>query len=469
MTWKVWSPGQPSVLTKKQKRISADLRKSVAETQMTRHIVAICLLALAAGSVASLARQQTDTAVATAQEQTPTVVAQGPVAVPEPSDQAMRFYRTGMVWWSVFVSWGILIPALILFTGLSARMRNLAQKIGRKWFFTIGAYAALYFLLRYVVDFPLDYLQGFVRQHAYGLSNQSFGQWLGDSLKTLLLTVVIVGLILPGPYFFLKKSPRRWWLYTAVVAVPFGIFFLVVQPIWIAPLYDDFGPMRDSELEADILALADRAGIEGTRVFEVDKSADTEAVNAYVSGFLNTKRIVLWDTIVAKLNREQLLFVMGHEMAHYVLRHRWYLIVFYAVLGLCSLYAAHRSVDWVIRRFRRQFGFDRVSDVASLPLLIILINVFTLVVSPVELGFSRMLEHEADRFGLEITQDNHAAATSWLVLQRENLGNPRPGPIYRLFRASHPVLADRIEFSNTYRPWEAGEDLKYGHLFRGRR
>lgn len=432
---------------------------------MTRAIVAVVVLVVAAGTPEAIAEQQTDAAVAAAQERTPTAEVEDPVAVPEPSEKAMRFYRTGMAWWSVFVLWGILIPALILFTGLSARMRDLAQKIGRTWFLTIGAYAALYFVLRYVIDFPLDYVARFVRQHAYDLSNQSFAQWLGDTLKTLGITVVVGGLILPGPYFFLKKSPRRWWLYTTLAGIPVGIFFLVVQPIWIAPLYDDFGPMRDPALEADILALAEQVGIEGGRVFEVSKSAETEAVNAYVTGFLTTKRIVLWDTIVAKLNREQLLFVMGHEMGHYVLRHIWYVILFYVLLGLTSLYVAHRSVEWLIRRFHVRFGFDRVSDVASLPLLILLINVFTLIASPVELAFSRTLEREADRFGLEITQDNHAAATSWLVLQRENLDNPRPGSIYRLFRASHPVLADRIEFSNTYRPWETGEELRYEHLF----
>jgi hypothetical protein len=133
---------------------------------MSRAIVAVAVLVVAAVAPEAVAGQQADAAVAPVQERTAAAEVEGPVVVPEPSEKAMHFYRTGMAWWSVFVLWGILIPALILFTGLSARMRDLAQKIGRTWFLTIGAYAALYFVLRYVVDFPLDYVVRFVRQHA---------------------------------------------------------------------------------------------------------------------------------------------------------------------------------------------------------------------------------------------------------------------------------------------------------------
>ena len=124
------------------------------------------------------------------------------------------------------------------------------------------------------------------------------------------------------------KSPRRWWLYTSALAVPFIILIVLVQPVWIDPLFNRFGPMQDKALEAEILALADRAGIEGGRVFEVAKSEDTKALNAYVNGFGSTKRIVLWDTIIKALDRRKLLVVMGHEMGHYVLDHLWQLIAF---------------------------------------------------------------------------------------------------------------------------------------------
>jgi STE24 endopeptidase len=229
----------------------------------------------------------------------------------------------------------------------------------------------------------------------------------------------------------------------------------------IAPLFDDFGPMRDKALEGKILELAERAGIEGGRVFDVNKSEDTKTMNAYVGGLLDTKRIVLWDTLLRKLNREQVLVVMGHEMGHFVLGHVWKLLGLLSVLILAALYAAHRAIGFLIPRFQHRFGFTDVSDVASLPLLSLLISVFLLLMQPIALAYTRQIKREADRFGLEITQSNFAMASPLTLLQDENLAHPRPGPLYMLWRSWHPPLAEHIEFANSYRPWATGEPLTY--------
>ena len=391
----------------------------------------------------------------------------GPVAVPEPSDQAMRYYRSGNVLWLINVLWGLAIPALFLFTGFSARIRDWARAIGRKWFFIIAVYIVIFIAINFAINFPLDYYQGFVRQHAYDLSNQTFGKWLADALKSLMIGTILGVLFLWIPYLLIKRSPKRWWLYSGLAAVPFIFFLLLVSPLWIDPLFNDFGPMQDKQLETEILALAERAGIEGGRVYEVNKSVDTETVNAYVTGFLGSKRIVLWDTIIEKLDDEELIFVMGHEMGHYVLWHAIKGILFFSVLIMVALFLVHRTAARLIHRFRRQFKFEHLSDIASLPLLILLFNVFSLALQPVAFGFTRYMEHEADRFGLEITRDNHSAASAFVKLQAENLGNPRPGPLYKLWRATHPTLGERIDFCNSYRPWQTGEPLRYGDRFSG--
>src|SRR6185369_11237847 len=240
----------------------------------------------------------------------------------------------------------------------------------------------------------------------------------------------------------------------------------LVAPVWIAPLFNKFEPMHDKALETRILALADRAGIEGSRVFEVNKSVDTKTLNAYVAGLWQTKRIVLWDTIIRRLDERQLLFVMGHEMGHYVLHHGPRIIAFLWALALLSLYAAHRLCDGLIRRHHARFGFERLDDVASWPLLTLVFALVTLVAQPAFNAFDRYQEHEADRFGLEITRDNRAAAEAFLRLYQQNLDVPRPNPILHILRDSHPSVAERIEFANSYRPWERGERLEYGDKFR---
>jgi Zn-dependent protease with chaperone function len=406
---------------------------------------------------------------ASEQQVSPNQIDRGPVRVPEPSEKAIRYYRSGNVLWVVENVWGIIVPVLFLFTGFSARIRAWAAKVGRKWFFVIGLYFILFTLLNYLIDFPLSYYQEFVRQHAYGLSNQTFRKWFGDSLKELAVGLVIGFATLWIPYLLLKKSPRRWWLYTSILAVPFICVFMLIAPVFIDPLFNDFGPMKNKALELKILALADQAGIEGSRVYEVNKSVDTKAINAYVNGFMSTKRIVLWDTILQKLDEQELLVVMGHEMGHYVLGHVIKGILFFSLLILATLYVANLTAGHLISRFKERFGFSQFSDIASLPLLILLINSFSLIVTPIALSFSRHQEHEADRFGLEITRNNHAAATAFVKLQQENLSNPRPGPLYKLWRSSHPPIGERIDFCNTYKPWERGEPLRYGNLFsRGR-
>jgi Zn-dependent protease with chaperone function len=282
----------------------------------------------------------------------------------------------------------------------------------------------------------------------------------------LLIGIVIGFLFLWVPYLLLKKSPRRWWLYTGLLAIPFLILVILVQPVWIDPLFNKFGPMNNKDLEAKILALAEKAGIEGSRVYEVAKSEDTKALNAYVTGFGATKRIVLWDTTLAKLDEDELLFVMGHEMGHYVLGHVWKSILFFSLLIIVTLYAIHRTAGWMIGKFHRRFGFTELSDMASLPLIILLFSAYFLIVTPVALAFSRHNERESDRFGLEITQNNRAAATAFVKLQQENLAVPRPHVLVKLWRASHPTLGERIDFCNEYRPWQRGEALRYGEVFK---
>jgi STE24 endopeptidase len=386
-----------------------------------------------------------------------------PVPVPEPTPLALRYHHGNNILWVVDTLVGFLVPGVILFAGWSARLRAWAERVsGGRRTPTILLYVVAFVVLTSIATLPLDFYESFVREHAYGLSNQTLGKWAGDAVKSLL----VAGIALPVgaliPYALLRWSPRRWWLWCTAAALPLLAFVYLVAPIWVSPLFNRYGPLSDKALEARILAEAQRAGIEGSRVFEVNKSVDTKAISAYVTGFGASKRIVLYDTILEKLEPDEILFVVGHEMGHYVLRH-----VLLGLLGSwlligASLYAVHRLAGRLIARYAARFGFDRLDDPASVPLFLLLVSAVSLVTTPLILAGSRHLEHEADRFGLELTRSNRAAATAFVKLQQENLGIPRPGMFYTLFRGSHPSLADRIEFANEYRPWTTGAPLVYG-------
>ncbi|HSS48175.1 MAG TPA: M48 family peptidase, partial [Thermoanaerobaculia bacterium] len=163
-----------------------------------------------------------------------------PVPVPAPSDKAMQYYRSGNVLWVIQTLWGFAVPALLLFTGVSAWMRDAARSVGRNWFFTIVIYGLFFTVATFLLSLPLDWYADFVRQHAYGLSDQTAAKWWRDSLTGLAVGCVMTALVLWVPYLLLRASPKRWWLYTGLAAIPMIVILLVVAPIWIEPLFNKF-------------------------------------------------------------------------------------------------------------------------------------------------------------------------------------------------------------------------------------
>lgn len=377
---------------------------------------------------------------------------QAKVAVPEPSEKAMRFYRGNNALWAFNQVWAILVTGGLAFSGLSARIRTVAQRIGRLWFLSVGIYVIAYLAVVFAINLPLSFYQGFIRLHAYGLSNQTLGKWTHDWTTRVAVEMAVGFALTWVPYGLMARSPRRWWLYMGLLSVPFLFATMLVEPVWIDPLFNRFGPMKDKTLERRILDLAERSGIEGSRVFEVEKSVDTKAMNAYVTGVFGTKRIVLWDTLLTKMDPPEVLAVMGHEMGHYALGHVVRSILLGSLVILAGLLFVDRAGRWLIGRFRDRLGFERLSDVASVPLVLMLMHVSSLFLGPVVLAYSRYQEHEADKFALDLTRDNHAAATAFVKMQDENLSNPRPGLFYTIFRASHPSIGERIDFCNAYHP-----------------
>jgi STE24 endopeptidase len=385
------------------------------------------------------------------------------VTIPEPSSEALRYHQGQDLFWIADQAAGLVIPLLFLFTGWSGRLVGwIRRRVGGRWFWTVALYAVLYGLLSTLLQLPLTYAETYVFQHAFGQSNQTPAKWISDQLNGALVGLVLAFLVTWIPYLVLRRSPRRWWLWTTVALTPVMLLMFVVSPIWIAPLFNNFGPMQDKVLEAKVLALAARGGITGAPVFEVDASVDSRQLEAYVTGFGPTKRIVLYDTIIKAMNERELLFVVGHEMKHYLMDDVWKLLGILCAILLAGLFAVDRGGRAAVARWQGSFGFTDLADPASLPLLLFGLSLVILVVTPGIMAVERDIEHEADRFGLEITQDNDAAATAFIKLGAESLGVPNPDWLERTFRMSHPSLADRITFAQDYHPWTDGEPLVYG-------
>jgi len=355
--------------------------------------------------------------------------------------------------------YGALAALLLLFSGLSARIRDVAHRAGKGRYLRVLVYLTLYSLVAWAITFPFSWLQGFALEHQYHLSNQNFGQWFVDELKGLGLSVIFLGIvpIAALSYWGIAKSPRRWWLWLAIGSFPVTVMAVLIQPLVIDPAFNKFTPLHDKQLESKILALAEKAGIPGRKVFEVNKSAQTKKLNAYVSGFGASQRIVLWDTTLKDMKEDEILFVMGHEMGHYVLHHIWKGILMTVVLSTLFFYLSYVFTGWALARFGARWGFTELSDVASMPLIVGTIGLISFIAQPMTNSFTRAIEHEADQFGLEVTQLNDAGARAFIKLGAGNKSNPEPNPLIKAFVYTHPPLVERIRYALEYHPWTEGK------------
>jgi len=361
-------------------------------------------------------------------------------------------------------AYGVVLLWLILKWRLAPKYRDWAEKASRNRFVQAAILAPLLILTIDALSLPLDIHQQWVDRR-YGLSIQSWPSWMWDWTKSELLTVIGGAIVVYILYAVIRKSPRRWWFYFWLVSLPLGLLVVFAQPLVVDPMFHKFEPLaqKDPALTASLERLARHIGenIPPERMFWMGASEKSTELNAYVTGFGASKRIVLWDTTVAKMNTPQIVFVAGHEMGHYVLRHIPKGIALGALFSLLLFYLAFRSIDWMMSRWGPAWHIRGVDDLASLPALLLLLAIFSFVSDPIANAVSRHFEHQADQYGLEATHSltpdsGEVAAQSFQVLGEVDLSDPAPNPVDVFLFYTHPPVADRIRFALTYDPWASG-------------
>ena len=380
-----------------------------------------------------------------------------------PENRAYSSARTRLAFVEPFYE--IAVVLLVLFTGIAARIRDLAHRVSPRRYVRALVYVAVYGAAAFVLTLPLDFYEGFVLEHRYGLSNQSAGAWLGDEIKLVLFQTFFLGVVPVVAWILraIEHQPRRWWIRLTIFAAPFAAASYLVTPLVIEPAFNKFTPLSNLELRDKILALGARAGIPARKVLEANRSAQTNKINAYVSGFGPSQRIVLWDTTLKSMSEDEILFVMGHEMGHYKLHHIWKGIAWIVLFSGVTFYLVAMLAPPLARRFGPRWGFDALHDLAAVPLLLGLVTLVLFVLSPAINAVERGIEHDADVYAVEITRDNDAGARSFLKLGAQNRSNPEPSPIVKLFLFDHPPLIERIRFALEYRPWEQGRPNRLFH------
>ncbi|EZP78722.1 Zn-dependent protease with chaperone function [Parageobacillus genomosp. 1] len=339
----------------------------------------------------------------------------------------------------------------LLAFGVAQALRTWVEQTA-KWFPVQSAlYAFWLSLIITALSLPIQFA-GYHLSRTYGVSTQSLASWFRDRLTDFFVHTVLLVLIAATLYWLIRRFERRWWLYAWMLCVPFMIFFMFIQPVVIDPLYNEFYPLKDKKLEAKILALASEANIPAEHVFEVNMSEKTNALNAYVTGIGSHARIVLWDTTLQRLNEDEVLFIMAHEMGHYVMKHIYWGLAGYIVLALFGLWLVSKLIRWSLGRWGRRIGIRRLSDIASFPLLLLLVSLLSFAASPLVNAVSRYEEHAADKYAIELTKNTDAAISSFQKLTKAGLSEVNPPLLVKLFRYTHPTMLERIVFLEEYAP-----------------
>ncbi|WP_243572010.1 M48 family metallopeptidase [Bacillus stercoris] len=369
-----------------------------------------------------------------------------PASFMKPSDLAVAeqyskiknflfFIEVPLDWFLFFV---------LLVSGVSTKIKKWMEAAVPFRFLQIVGFVFVLSLITTLVTLPLDWI-GYQVSLDYNISTQTTASWAKDQVISFWISFPIFALCVLVFYWLIKRHEKKWWLDAWLLTVPFSLFLFFIQPVIIDPLYNDFYPLKNKELESKILELAEEANIPADHVYEVNMSEKTNALNAYVTGIGANKRIVLWDTTLNKLDDSEILFIMGHEMGHYVMKHVYIGLAGYLLVSLAGFYVIDKLYKRTVRLTRSMFHLEGRHDLAALPLLLLLFSVLSFAISPFSNAVSRYQENKADQYGIELTENREAAVKTFQDLAVTGLSQVDPPVLVKIFRGSHPSIMERIQ------------------------
>ncbi len=357
-----------------------------------------------------------------------------------PSVNVKRYNRTKLLVSLTGGTVSFLFTIALVTSNVTRSVEQYAFSVSSNPYIALLIFSALFGSLSSIVSSPFSFFSGFILEHRYSMSNQTFIQWLWENFKGLLVSIPIITPLALLVYFFLFTFNSFWWFPVAVTLFVVSIGLSRIAPIIILPLFYKLTPLEESPLKQKITSLtrSTKMIVEGIYSFNLSKT--TKKANAAFTGIGKSKRILLGDTLIENFSEDEIETVFAHELGHYSHGHIWKGIVvgtasIFAGLYLTSL-AYSASLEW--------FGFTSITQLAALPLLTLWLGIYSLFTSPLGNILSRKHEFEADLYAVKRTKNLPAFVSTMNKLAEMNLADKTPHPIVEFLFYSHPSIDKRI-------------------------
>ncbi len=300
-----------------------------------------------------------------------------------------------------------------------------------------------------VLDLPLDWYRQFVLEERFGFNKMTPGLWVADMVKGALVGAVIGLPLLWVILALMQKSGDLWWLWAWCVWSGFQLLMMVLYPTVIAPMFNKFTPLADVSLKERIEGLMARVGFASKGLFVMDGSKRSAHGNAYFSGFGANKRIVFFDTLLSRLEPQEIEAVLAHELGHFKLKHiiKRIVVMFALSLGFLALLGYLKTQAWFYTGLGVTPMMDASNDGMALILFALVLPIFTFVLAPLNSITSRKHEFEADAFAAKHT-DHRDLVSALVKMYEDNASTLTPDPLHSAFYDSHPPASVRVKHLN---------------------
>ncbi|MEQ8425473.1 MAG: M48 family metalloprotease [Cyclobacteriaceae bacterium] len=424
---------------------------------MMRYIIATAFILTLLGTTAGYAQEisQTDSlqeqATVSAEPFDVEAAKQNYIDSLTPEQQAKSdAYFEGGYWLTLWnLLYGLAVAWLFMSKGISQKLKQIVSKV-KNVNLQNFIYVAMYFVVAYVLSFPMTYYQGFFREHQYDLSNLSFGGWIGEEMTGLILGTVIGGLLVMGLYSAMRKLKDSWWKWAGGLSFIVLFILLFVGPVFISPLFNTYTSLSDESIKEQILSMARANSVPVDNVYQFDASKQSDRISANVSGVGSTIRISLNDNLLNRCTPEEVKAVMGHELGHYVLNHVYEGLVYFTLIIFIGFAFVNWSFQKVLKKWGDLWPAKDISDIAGFPVFVALFSVYFFFAQPVINSIVRTNEMEADVFGLNAAGEPDGFASVAMKLSEYRKINPGYWEEILLF--DHPSGHTRV---HTSMKWKA--------------